>query len=940
MKKPIVVLVCLFVSYLFAVDSLQVNGRVTVDSLGLPDVQFADVKSDANGYFSFTIPAGSDTSFTPHLNHFLFEPAELTIHAQDTVLDSINIVASRQKKKTIIVSGQSNATQIGQSKFFIQDSVDQHIPYFCATTGTEYGLSTLGLLTNFNASNLPNFGFENLLGRTLYKQYCDSLAVVKIAWGGTSLYSNWQEDGATWQWFLEKFERAKNLMLDQGYEMDYIGLFWWQGESDRSLDASAAYSDNLNDLVDRFRAEIPNGSSVDSLPFVCVRILWNPENMYEETVRQAQMAITTHRSETAWIDIDDCDPYRLSSDNLHYNGNALNRIGYKLAAAYLDLVGHPVDSSATVTLDFKGKIDSGMTVEVSGDRTDVSDVSSSSQISASVGDSLHIRPVPGDDYVFEPAEISIPFVYDPSAILDGTYSFDINYILKVQGRVKLDSCGLEGVQIGDEVTDSSGYYSFELLGGKDTTITPVYKNFIFDPPAIVIDAEDTFLDSMNFTAKRQVKKVIVISGQSNAEHVGEPHRHFIPDAVDNHIPYYLAYSGGEFGLSTLGLLTKFGYSYDYCKTYNHGFGLEMLLARTLYKHYSDSLAVFKAPYSGTSLYENWQPDGATWQWFIEKQEHAELAFREEGYEPEYIGVFWFQGESDETPLASSRYAKNLRHLVDRMRDRFENFSAVDSLPFICVQINWNHSSDYEAPVRAAQMALPTWRGYTACVDVDDCNPYRYTSKNMHFNGNALNRIGYKLAVEYLDMVGEPIDSNITVSVDLDEVVDTTVILTVTGDINFTHVMDSLRFDFPATLGDDLELTLNLGSEVYNYSPAMQNIPFAYDQSALKDPTYTFNVNKVVGIEDYPDDMDHLLMNCYPNPFNPATAITFHLPETGDVKLAIYDISGRKVRTLLDRSMDKGSYDLTWNAQAFPSGVYVVRLQAGGETVTNKMVLMK
>jgi hypothetical protein len=65
-----------------------------------------------------------------------------------------------------------------------------------------------------------------------------------------------------------------------------------------------------------------------------------------------------------------------------------------------------------------------------------------------------------------------------------------------------------------------------------------------------------------------------------------------------------------------------------------------------------------------------------------------------------------------------------------------------------------------------------------------------------------------------------------------------------------------------------------------------------------------------------------------------------LPESGDVKLAVYDISGRKMRILLDRSMNKGSYDLQWNAHAFPSGVYVVRLQAGGEVVTNKMVLMK
>ncbi|MBN2781327.1 MAG: hypothetical protein JXR21_05135, partial [Candidatus Marinimicrobia bacterium] len=890
-------------------DSLLVHGRVMLDSMGMADVSIAGIKTDNSGYYSFKVPVGTDTTLVPHRYAFLFTPAEYHISSQDTVLDSIHITARRQIKKTLVVAGQSNTGSNGAYQYFIPDTVDEQIPYYLAYGGVEHGLSTLGLISKFGILNLNTFGIETPLGRTIYKQYEDSLAVMKIGWGGTSLILNWGETGNTWTWFKEMHEHAVDSMHAEGYEPEYIGFFWYQGESDRTLDRSNVYGDSLYHFVDRIREYFPNSSKVNSLPFICVRILWNSDNIYEGTVRQAQMDIVDHRTHTAWIDMDDCDPYRISKENIHYNGIALNRIGYKLATTYLDLVGHPVDSSTSVTLDFYGSIDSSMTFEVNGDRTLVSNISPSCQFLAKLGDSLLIRPVPGDDYVFEPAEINIPFVYDPSVILDGAYSFNINNILTVQGRVMLDSCGLAGVEIGSEVTDSNGYYIFQLLSGKDTTFTPVYKNFIFDPPSIVIDALDTYLDSMNITAKRQVKKVIVISGQSNAEHVGEP-KFFISDTVDNHIPYYLAYSGGEYGLSTLGLLTKFGKSYDFCKSYNCGFGLEMLLARTLYKRYTDSLAVMKMPYSGTSLYADWKEEGGTWLWFVDQHEKAVEAMHHAGYEPEYIGFFWFQGESDEELNPAAYYAGNLQQFVDRVRVRFANNSVLDHLPFVCVRINWNASSPYESTIRAAQADLPNHRDDCAWVNIDDCNPNRYSSKNTHFNGHGLNKIGYKLAAQYLDMVGAPLDSCIRVRVDLDEALDTAVVLTVSGDTSFSDLITGLDYSFTSTLGSALILSLNLGSETYTCSPAAYSIPFAYDLSALYDQTYSFNVSKVVGIAPYPENMDYLLLKNYPNPFNPATRFDFHIPSSGEVSLEIYSLHGKKIATLIDREMKAGDHSIT------------------------------
>ncbi len=84
----------------------------------------------------------------------------------------------------------------------------------------------------------------------------------------------------------------------------------------------------------------------------------------------------------------------------------------------------------------------------------------------------------------------------------------------------------------------------------------------------------------------------------------------------------------------------------------------------------------------------------------------------------------------------------------------------------------------------------------------------------------------------------------------------------------------------------------------------------------------------------------------PNPFNPATRIRFDLAEDGRVVLRIYDVAGRRVRTLLDEDMAAGhNRSVVWNGldddgQRASSGVYFYRLDAGGKSLTRKLVVMK
>ncbi len=88
-----------------------------------------------------------------------------------------------------------------------------------------------------------------------------------------------------------------------------------------------------------------------------------------------------------------------------------------------------------------------------------------------------------------------------------------------------------------------------------------------------------------------------------------------------------------------------------------------------------------------------------------------------------------------------------------------------------------------------------------------------------------------------------------------------------------------------------------------------------------------------------------LLQNYPNPFNPATTISFTLPEKTQVVLAIYDIHGQQVAKLVDEVLDRGENRSSWdgkdaNGNRVGSGVYFCRLDAGGQTLTRKIVLLK
>ena len=91
---------------------------------------------------------------------------------------------------------------------------------------------------------------------------------------------------------------------------------------------------------------------------------------------------------------------------------------------------------------------------------------------------------------------------------------------------------------------------------------------------------------------------------------------------------------------------------------------------------------------------------------------------------------------------------------------------------------------------------------------------------------------------------------------------------------------------------------------------------------------------------------YTLSQNFPNPFNPTTSISFGLPASGYVKLAVYNILGREVRTLVSSPMEAGSYQTEWNStdnigRKISSGIYFYRLIVDNKVIsTKKMIMLK
>ena len=79
---------------------------------------------------------------------------------------------------------------------------------------------------------------------------------------------------------------------------------------------------------------------------------------------------------------------------------------------------------------------------------------------------------------------------------------------------------------------------------------------------------------------------------------------------------------------------------------------------------------------------------------------------------------------------------------------------------------------------------------------------------------------------------------------------------------------------------------------------------------------------------------------YPNPFNPTTSIKYDLPSKGIVTVKVYDVLGNEVEILVKEFQNSGTYEVTWNAQGRPSGIYLCVIESNGRKDSMKMMIVK
>ncbi|MCX6150264.1 MAG: CotH kinase family protein [Ignavibacteriales bacterium] len=168
-----------------------------------------------------------------------------------------------------------------------------------------------------------------------------------------------------------------------------------------------------------------------------------------------------------------------------------------------------------------------------------------------------------------------------------------------------------------------------------------------------------------------------------------------------------------------------------------------------------------------------------------------------------------------------------------------------------------------------------------------------------------------------------------------------------------HFIDSLAVQLDEAQQRNFALWKILGTYVW---------PNPYDEWILstygEQITYLKNwikqriawIDYQLGLSDVKEDRGNLpttfkLYQNYPNPFNPSTSIKYNIPENGFVKLMIFDILGREVKTLVNGSRSAGNHIEKWNATNFASGLYFYQLEFTAQgmsktTLRKKMVLTK
>ncbi|RKZ00374.1 MAG: hypothetical protein DRQ13_00570 [Ignavibacteriae bacterium] len=109
-------------------------------------------------------------------------------------------------------------------------------------------------------------------------------------------------------------------------------------------------------------------------------------------------------------------------------------------------------------------------------------------------------------------------------------------------------------------------------------------------------------------------------------------------------------------------------------------------------------------------------------------------------------------------------------------------------------------------------------------------------------------------------------------------------------------------------------------------------------------TFTYSLGSIIPVlvelNEFGVPRDFVLYQNYPNPFNPSTIIKYAVSEERPVSIKIFDLTGREVVTLVNEVKQPGTYQLTFDAGKYASGVYIYQMISGDFVQVKKMSLLK
>jgi choice-of-anchor B domain-containing protein len=123
--------------------------------------------------------------------------------------------------------------------------------------------------------------------------------------------------------------------------------------------------------------------------------------------------------------------------------------------------------------------------------------------------------------------------------------------------------------------------------------------------------------------------------------------------------------------------------------------------------------------------------------------------------------------------------------------------------------------------------------------------------------------------------------------------------------------------------------------VYPHLPSGNIIGSLYSGGGLR----MFRLDPIVAGEGGPTDAEALALSTAPNPMSGTARITFTLPEASDVRLALYDVTGREVALVASGTRAAGAHAVEFEAASLPQGVYIARLTAAGRVATQRVTVV-